>query len=174
MTTRAFTLIELLVVIGVIALIIGITIPALSKAREVSRSTGCLSNLRQIGVLTNAYLVDHDGILPTLANRETTADPRPAMDTVFVRPGEATAVFDCPADEQDLFEASGASYFWNFTVNGQRVERIFSIIGGSDSSRVPLASDKAGFHPETKDKVNILYADGHASKELAFSTGLMP
>jgi prepilin-type N-terminal cleavage/methylation domain-containing protein len=60
----AFTLIELLVVISIIALLMGILIPALFRAREQGRKTLCANNLRQINTSLRLYAVDNDGRLP--------------------------------------------------------------------------------------------------------------
>lgn len=62
--SRGFTLIELLVVISIIALLIALLLPALGAARDAARSVKCLSNLRQAGIATGIYHVDHDGFFP--------------------------------------------------------------------------------------------------------------
>jgi prepilin-type N-terminal cleavage/methylation domain-containing protein/prepilin-type processing-associated H-X9-DG protein len=59
-----FTLIEVLVVISIIALLVALLLPALGKARAVSRRVECASQMRQHGVALMAYTTDRDGFLP--------------------------------------------------------------------------------------------------------------
>ncbi len=61
---RAFTLVELLVVIAVIALLLGLAIPAFQGARNQARTVLCQSNLRQWAMTLAAYTQAHDGCLP--------------------------------------------------------------------------------------------------------------
>ena len=64
---RGFTLIELLVVIAIIALLMGILMPVLRKAREQGRDVVCRNNLRQIGFGANFYAEHYDSFIPRSA-----------------------------------------------------------------------------------------------------------
>ena len=58
---RAFTLVELLVVIGIIAILISVLLPTLSRSREIARRTACLSNIRQLNLGYRMYTQDNRG-----------------------------------------------------------------------------------------------------------------
>ncbi len=62
--TGAFTLVELLVVVAIVALLVGILLPALGMARELGKGVKCLSNLHQFGAAVFAYHAEHDGRYP--------------------------------------------------------------------------------------------------------------
>lgn len=65
-----FTLIELLVVISIIALLTGILMPALGRAREAARSSICMGNVRRISTAGYIYALEHDGAFPPYRMRK--------------------------------------------------------------------------------------------------------
>ncbi|MFW6060248.1 MAG: type II secretion system protein [Phycisphaeraceae bacterium] len=63
-TRRAFTLVELLIVLGLIALLVGLLLPALASARDTAHIAQCASRLHQLSLATAAYLNDYDATYP--------------------------------------------------------------------------------------------------------------
>src|SRR5947209_3060040 len=97
-----FTLIELLVVIGIIAVLMAILLPVLSKARESSRRTACLSNLRSLGEAMILYANDFKDRLPNDNPPQTykpgTCDALIEFAHTYVG---VNGVLHCPSDRDD-------------------------------------------------------------------------
>ncbi|WP_428386140.1 type II secretion system protein [Mucisphaera sp.] len=105
---QAFTLIELLVVISIIALLIGILLPALGAARSSARQVLCLANQRQIATARNIYAVDfNDGMF--VAQNPATQLPRSSQITFG---GYTATVFS--ADRALAGTAPGGEFIWQF------------------------------------------------------------
>jgi prepilin-type N-terminal cleavage/methylation domain-containing protein/prepilin-type processing-associated H-X9-DG protein len=124
---RAFTLVELLVVIGIIALLVGILMPALSRAKESANRIACLANLRTLGQGFVMYTNDNRGRYPRPAAGGAKYEDWVYWENTAARPFEQSRIapflgksfnrkaLTCPSDDASVHPHG---YPFSYTVNG--------------------------------------------------------
>lgn len=184
-TCEGFTLVELLVAISIIALLIAILLPVLTKAREVTQQAVCMSNMRQIGLGMFIYMNDHDGVFlpngPSLGGFYTIPGNRLNLTQFHLKIApllnENEEVFTCPSVVQRFnpsFIDEGVSYNVNFNVCGIQWDTIdrpgSSVIALYETDIRPWDDSVAGMSGEIsgitsgvhgQKKANYLAVDGH-------------
>ena len=161
-----FTLIELAIVIAIIAILAALLLPAISRTKELGRSTVCLNNLHQIGVACKLYVQDNQNRLPVMYDHGTndTPPPGPAINQVLLPTSAA-----CPTSSTALpttgcsFELTGSSYAWNVLLNGQDADHLQMLTNAYLLHQIFVVFDKEKFHFARGERraINYLYADGH-------------
>lgn len=176
MARRAFTLVELLVVIGVVALLLSILLPTLSKARQSAQRAACLSNQRQAFTALRLYADNNAGVAPIGFRHTGQFNSMVFSNTTFaVQPANALVlwgrIYDagvlgkssgpflhCPAETNPTFMFDTNENPWPPGPDGDPSKATQSGYGLRPEVKIPDDWATPGFRPPKMDRFTVKHA----------------